>query len=172
MMGIFFSLLWFLFPFLGIQAEGIIISWGAFVFVSILYLLLISNAVFFSPVNFIKEVYASIERSRNRKEHKRLNDEIEEFRYLRAQKIFHETLKLISQGSATKESDPAVHYNLARAYSLCGKPKEALHHLQKVINSGYLDLAHFQKDTDLVGLRLTQEFQRFKENGGMKEARR
>lgn len=162
-MGIFFSLFWLLFPFLGAQVEGMPITWEVLAFTAILYFLLVFN-VAFSPVNFMKQTFASIERSRRKKEYKWLCDEIEEFRYLRAKKIVDETFKLISNGSAVKENAPAVHYNLARAYSVYGKPEEALLHLQKVIDSGYLDLAKVQEDVDLAGLRLTKEFQRFKEN--------
>ncbi len=161
MMEISFVFKGMLLLFLGAMAKALHFSWEALIFMAILYLLVRFNPAIVSPLKFIRQGFASLKRKRSRKAYGRLCDEIKEFKYLRAQKIFDETMKLIASNSAIKKNDPLVHYNLARAYSLYNKPKEALFHLRQAIESGYADVARAQKDVDLAGLRLYPEFQKW-----------
>ncbi len=55
----------------------------------------------------------------------------------------------------------AVHYNLARAYSLKNMPKEALYHLNKAFERGYLNIHRVQNNPDLDNLRKYEGFKSF-----------
>lgn len=159
-MKIFFTFKWLLFPFPGLEVEEVTVAWEALAFIATFCLLIaFKAALIFPATNFMGRICSLIPRFINRKKQREV--EVEELKYLRAQKIFFETGKLISGGSAVKKNDPAVHYNLARAYSLFNKPKEALFHLHKATESDYVSLAKVQNDKDLASLRLSQEFKKF-----------
>ncbi len=58
-------------------------------------------------------------------------------------------------------NDPVVWYNLACSYSLMKRVEESLEALQRAVQLGYTDLAHLQKDPDLLNLRLSAKYRRF-----------
>ena len=60
-------------------------------------------------------------------------------------------------------SDPLTWYNLACSYSLLKRLDEALDALRRSVELGYGDLAHLQKDPDLVNLRQLQKYRQFLE---------
>ena len=59
--------------------------------------------------------------------------------------------------------DPLTWYNLACSYSLLKHVDEALEALRRSVELGYGDLAHLQKDPDLVNLRQSQKYRQFLE---------
>ena len=59
--------------------------------------------------------------------------------------------------------DPLAWYNLACSYSLLERLDEALEALRRSVELGYGDLAHLQKDPDLVNLRQSQKYRQFLE---------
>ena len=49
--------------------------------------------------------------------------------------------------------NPEAHYNLACSLALTNTPEEALDVLEHAIDLGYTDLAHLERDDDLLSLR-------------------
>lgn len=61
--------------------------------------------------------------------------------------------------------DPAVHFNLACAYSLLEKPDPAFFHLTKSIHFGFVDFDKIESHQALAYLRTQPEFSEFVKNG-------
>lgn len=59
-----------------------------------------------------------------------------------------------------KESPSTSLYNLACAFALDGRQREALEALEFAIQAGYSDAEHLRKDPDLTSLRESAEFER------------
>lgn len=78
-------------------------------------------------------------------------------KYDRAISAFHTALE-------RKPYSITAHYNLARAYSLKNKPKEALYHLNKAFENGYFNLDSLQQSPDLQNLRSSEGFKAFEPN--------
>lgn len=61
--------------------------------------------------------------------------------------------------------DPAVHFNLACAYSLCERPDPAFFHLTKAVHFGFVDFDKIESHQALAYLRTLPEFSEFVKNG-------
>jgi hypothetical protein len=68
------------------------------------------------------------------------------------QKRFVESAVIIERAITAGVSDPVVYYNAACFFALSGRKEKAWYYLEKSIHTGYQDVAHMQKDSDLVTL--------------------
>lgn len=66
--------------------------------------------------------------------------------------------ELAVKSSAGHPMNPAEYYNLAAAYALWGKTKDALKNLRRAVEKGYDDLDFLEDDRDLDSLRGTEEY--------------
>ncbi len=66
--------------------------------------------------------------------------------------------ELAVKSSAGHPMNPAEYYNLATAYALWGKTKDALKNLRRAVEKGYDDLDFLEDDRDLDSLRGTEEY--------------
>lgn len=69
------------------------------------------------------------------------------------------------QGLAISESDVALHWNIAAAYSLTEKKDKAFFHLNRAVELGFNDFEKILTHDDLAFLRIQPEFENFKSNG-------
>ena len=74
------------------------------------------------------------------------------------QKDFASMEAVSREGLELGAADELWSYNLACAYALQGKTKEALAALDQAIAAGFLDAAHLAQDPDLTSLRGTEAF--------------
>jgi predicted esterase len=63
-----------------------------------------------------------------------------------------------------RPGSPVLHYNLACAWALAGRKKEALAELRRAVELGYKDAAHMAADPDLASLRGEQDFEKMLAN--------
>lgn len=170
-MGIFFGIPWLLFTFAVTKEEQLPYLWVLFVFIIPFFLLkLLKAGLFSSSEAALRLVNASATEEPSGRRDKRKGEEVEEEKHRRAQMIFREIAAgFTSQDSATNKRNPAIHYKLARAYSLFSKPREALFHLRLAVEEDCSCLAKIKKDKDFAGLRLSQEFRKFEAGIGMPE---
>ncbi len=66
--------------------------------------------------------------------------------------------ELAVKSSAGHPMNPAEYYNLAAAYALWGKTKDAMKNLRRAVEKGYDDLDFLEDDRDLDSLRGTEEY--------------
>lgn len=71
---------------------------------------------------------------------------LEKKKYDQALQYFHTALQ-------KRPYSIAVHYNLARTYSLKNMPKEALYHMNRALEKGYLNLQRVENSPELDNLR-------------------
>lgn len=71
---------------------------------------------------------------------------------------FSEALRLVP-------NDPALHFNLACAYSLTEKKELAYFHLSRAIASGFKDAQRILSHDDLAFVRIQPEFEAFRSSG-------
>lgn len=64
-----------------------------------------------------------------------------------------------------EERDPAVHFNLACAYSLTEQKELSFEHLAKARQYGFKDTAKIKSHDALAFLRVQEEFEQFEEGG-------
>lgn len=66
--------------------------------------------------------------------------------------------ELAVKSSAGHPMNPAEYYNLAAAYALWGKTKDALKNLRRAVEKGFDDLNFLEDDRDLDSLRGTEDY--------------
>jgi len=66
--------------------------------------------------------------------------------------------ELAAKASAGHPMNPGEYYNLACAYAIWGKEKDALKSLRLAVEKGFDDLALLESDKDLDSLRATQQY--------------
>jgi TM2 domain-containing membrane protein YozV len=69
------------------------------------------------------------------------------------------------KGLELEPNDISLHFNLACAYSLTEKPKNAYYHLSKAVSFGFKDFEKIKTHDDLAFLRIHDEFHEFQNNG-------
>jgi tetratricopeptide (TPR) repeat protein len=69
-----------------------------------------------------------------------------------------------------KYDDPAIHFNLACAYSIMESTENSFFHLDKAVEYGFEDFERIQTHDALAYVRTTDEYDQFAENGFRKVA--
>lgn len=85
-------------------------------------------------------------------------EKYKDYDYLGAIKDFKQSLDL-------KYDDPAVHFNLACAYSIMEETENAFFHIDKAVDFGFDDFDRIKNHDALAFLRTTDEFEQFASNG-------
>jgi TM2 domain-containing membrane protein YozV len=70
-----------------------------------------------------------------------------------------------SRGLDINQSDVALHFNIACAYSMTEKKDKAFYHLAKSVGLGFKDFELINSKDDLAFVRIQPEFDEFKSNG-------
>lgn len=70
-----------------------------------------------------------------------------------------------SKGLEISPDDPALHFNIACAYSLTEKKEEAFFHLEQAVRSGFKDFERIKTHDALAYLRVQPEFEAFERDG-------
>jgi hypothetical protein len=70
-----------------------------------------------------------------------------------------------SRGLDINQSDVALHFNIACAFSMTEKKDKAFYHLAKAVDLGFKDFELINNKDDLAFVRIQPEFDEFKENG-------
>ena len=81
-----------------------------------------------------------------------------EFEFLAAIESFKKSLQVYYK-------DIAVHFNLACAYSISEQAENALFHLDKAVEYGFVDFKRIKDHDALAFLRIQAEFEQFAKNG-------
>ena len=76
-----------------------------------------------------------------------------------------EAIEDFKKGLELEPDDISLHFNLACAYSLTEKPKNAYHHLNKAVSNGFKDFEKIKTHDDLAFLRIHDKFHEFQKNG-------
>lgn len=63
------------------------------------------------------------------------------------------------------ERDPAIHFNIACAYSLCENAESAFRHIERAVALGFTDFKRIKEHDALAYLRIQDEFDTFERNG-------
>lgn len=63
------------------------------------------------------------------------------------------------------EKDPAIHFNIACAYSLCENAPMAFQHIERAVALGFNDFKRIKEHDALAYLRIQDEFNTFERNG-------
>ena len=70
-----------------------------------------------------------------------------------------------SRGLDINQSDVALHFNIACAFSMTEKKDKAFYHLAKAVELGFKDFELINSKDDLAFVRIQPEFDEFKDNG-------
>lgn len=89
-------------------------------------------------------------------------------------KEYDEAEKILLRILKSFPKDATALYNLACTYSLTSKKEKAIEYLEKAIKTGFTDVSHIQKDTDLDNIReeegykkLIEDLLKKRKQGGM-----
>jgi len=98
---------------------------------------------------------------------------LDEANQLRGSKKYREAIEkfktVVESHSKTQYAIDAA-YGIAGGYALLGEKKNALDWLEKAVETGWEDLDHLEKDSDLESLRSEVRYKKLTENLKVKKA--